>query len=1741
MSADDSYSPMRPSGVVQAYVQVPRLSPSRKTKYRSIAEDVLASDEEYPQENVERVVGQVADRRGTSLYVRYTDGVIHKVPARSFRVAHGGLVQDYEDAMVTDGLPAFDPTSSDVHPSSRQDTLTVRFPGRMARSSSRVVDDSGSDELARDYVSDEFSDESYAQSQRRSTRAAATANGKMGDKLPCSPKKTRTSRHTIVVHGSDSDSEIQDITLPTRKSTRARKLVRSNLDDGDFEDVSPADDSDADMKVVKKKKVVRKKASRPAYGNFREVDDLLVDDEENEDIAALVAHRAICEKCHTAPTHEQMKRKKGRKRKAKDDDSEDEESRLANLGGWVRCLKCPVAAHWGCLAQTQRDEILRAAHERDKEEWRSTHSSEPEPRKCAGLGPFQTTEFICGSCMKGGICLGCKEVVLKRDQFADWTHPAASLNCAVPGSTDSAAETQVDSPELLFRCFTCKRLAHYIHLPVPDGYDPDETPAAELASYYQLETKWKCADCASYVYQVEHILAWRPYPEDAVEPPRDPNEYPNHKTMLPREYLIKWVDRSYRRVQWVPHGWLLAVAPNKLRNYLQGGSKIQLLCEAVVDEELANGLGESATFELVRDDVDGLQSRNEDEATSQPVANPEAEKKIPPAWRTVDRVLDIRLWRPQKLEKGRGKKTRVESSDDGDGDQVSAKIRDIARDHGEEPPSDKMVTIEEYEAVLKRKLNMRDAGQVAWAFLKWDDLGYDDASWDSPPRRREPGFTAYEKAFQRFLFARSVTVPSRNKKDPLPKKGDRWRATEAFTDESQPDLGQDPQLKLMPFQVVGVNWLCHNWHTNQNCILADEMGLGKTVQIVTFIGHLVSKSKSFPALVVVPNSTITNWVREFERWAPRLRVVPFYGEAKAREVIKRFELFHSHPARDTTGAKYHVLVTTYETVTNAKEFGPVFKSTPRWEMLVVDEGQRLKSDASLIFKRLKELNSFHRIIMTGTPLNNNIRELFNLMNFLDPDKWTDLEGLSKQYEELTDELVQDLHSRLKPYFLRRIKSEVLQLPPKNEVIVPVSMAPLQKEIYRSILSQNLEILRSLAEGNAASSKGHNAIKKTNMNNMLMQLRKCLQHPYLVSEDIEPKGMSPQETHERLVGASAKLRMLKLLLPKLRSRGHRVLLFSQFVIALDIVEDFLIGEGIKYLRLDGNTKQAERQKGMDEFNKADSDIFIYLLTTRAGGVGINLWSADTDLQAIARAHRYGQKKTVLVFKLMVKDSAEERIMQTGKKKLVLDHLIVQNMDDESGSKEDVQSILMFGAQALFEDNEASAAREVHYGKGGDEVELESSAGSLFAFAKVWSADKESLEDLPDEAPEHAEEADSWAKALELIAIRKATEQQKEATGRGVRRKAAAVFPQQSLDLGDTPTKDKNKQKPTKRRKSKDKSTGSDDSDFHAPLSEAGTESDGIEEVMMDTDDIQMLPVPGFGSSSPPPGGLIPKAKAKHQSTGIHVFSSGSRQSPQIAVEFCGLCAKTHAPGQCAMTDSPENLAQYRLMLMQHAGDEAIEERRAAIRVIDETLHRLGKIHLIYGQPLYLVEVPPQSRHPQVPKRPKLTANGPTAPVITGSAMPRNVTNGAQPVSGPSRINGAPPKAMSASLPTAARTHSPAVPRNSATANANAVAGSSKRLPPLDGSSRNPPVKKAKEVGGSTSQRTSCVVCGQGYHLVKDCPVVTRGPSSVTEAIQRLSRHNAQGPVVDILRNILTKMQRRALAASAASGPIDLSES
>ncbi|KAI0307674.1 SNF2 family N-terminal domain-containing protein [Multifurca ochricompacta] len=1523
------------------------------------------------------------------------------------------------------------------------------------------------------------------------------------------------NRETSILHGAG----------PARRSNRIRTSLKTLGGDHDYEDGESGSLSDEEISPgrdfqSKSEPIIprRGRASRAAYGHIRSIADLEYDELEH---GPLSAHRSTCERCQRKPTHillEQQRRqsKRGKaKRKSIDEfeDDSDSEDKLASLGGWIRCLKCPLATHWRCLAGTQRDKILNAVQARDLMALEAAHGKDvvgtgsisvdnsksqdrliPMPPKRSGLESHQTTEFICSFCSKGGTCMGCKDVALEPEPFGTQkveehtsppglmvvigTDPAVpegmtSFSERNPATGTQRPEATVSSRELLFRCRLCKRLSHYAHLPLPDvmtGNKGEEANSEVIAKYYQRDQGWSCADCVSFVFRAEKILAWRPDPPNAQQPELPPSESISSKIHLPREYLVKWQDRSYRRVQWVPHGWLTSVHAGLLRNFLNHGPKVELLDYAVREDQVANAASEGGIGGANKESED---SRFKSEGHSERIALtaiPDAERRIPPAWKTVDRVLDVLMWSPRKQRSKTSKrkvgKERTSSVGvDTTSDLDAQREWNEAFHLGEEPSTQNTMTIDEWEAQKEDDLSFDDISHVVWAFIKWDDLGYDEATWDSPPRAEEPGHPAFKIAFRCFLDSRG-----------------------------QPDLGQQNQLKLMSFQIDGFNWLCDNWWNHQPCILADEMGLGKTVQIVTFIGNIIKLFDAAPILVVVPNSTITNWVREFSSWVPGIRVVPFYGEAKSREVIKRYELMHSTKIEGTTGAKYHVLVTTYDIITS-KDFNMVIKSVPRWEVLIVDEGQRLKNDHSLLFKKLNELKVSHRVIMTGTPLNNNIRELFNLMNFLDPNEWGDLKQLAKEHEELTEDLVKELHNRLRPYFLRRLKGQVLQLPPKNEVIVPVSLTPLQKEVYKSVLGMQICCVDSLI---------YNPSKKprtSSMSNILMDLRKCIQHPYLVSHEIEPQGLSPPEAHSRLVAGSAKLRLLQALLPKLKAREHRVLLFSQFVIALDIIEDFLEGEGFKYLRLDGNTKQSERQKGMDEFNRPGSDVFIYLLSTRAGGVGINLWSADTVIifdpdfnphQAIARAHRYGQTKPCLVLKLMAKDTAEERIIQAGKKKLVLDHVIVQKMDDEEGGG-DVRSILTYGAQALFD--ETVASRDITYTDQdldkliekteveGEQVEDASEeAGHTFSFAKVWTAENDTLEEMDDQAHGHTGPIDSWAHTLDLILKENVKMKAAERTGRGVRRKAAiAAGNQQKLDFLDTPVKDK----PRGRKQKRSRSTLSDESDIYvnANLSQSENSSDGLANEVVREDIVE----PGVTATSRP---QVQTGLSETQ--GPPLLVSNVTAHPE-ETPLCAMCGNIHR-GTCEMTERSENLVHYRQILFTDQTGESFEERRDAIAIIDYTLEKRGELHLIHNQPLRLIEkgksgasVSAQGVNSDVRTvqssdfRPKTSSNLQRGVVI--SNLPSSSTDRAGP------------------------------PETSTLGST-----SSKRSSDSQGST-----KKRQKM----SNYPGCPVCGGPHHLVKDCPVTAAGPKSIYAAILRLGSQPEQSATVAALRGVLEKQEKRTL--------------
>lgn len=687
--------------------------------------------------------------------------------------------------------------------------------------------------------------------------------------------------------------------------------------------------------------------------------------------------------------------------------------------------------------------------------------------------------------------------------------------------------------------------------------------------------------------------------------------------------------------------------------------------------------------------------------------------------------------------------------------------------------------------------------EVDQALTKFKGLGYEDAVWEKPPAPEdEERWTDFVMAYNDWVLGKYVKQP---KAQPMKTRLEKARNTD-FTKlekKKQPDniLGGE----LMKYQIDGLNWLYYKWYTQKNSILADEMGLGKTIQIISFLATLVQDWNCFPFLVVVPNSTCANWRREVKKWAPALRVVAYFGGKEARDQIMRYELF-PHKSKEL---RCHIVVTSYECAADesARRF---FRSIP-WQALVVDEGQRLKSDKTLLYSALAALKVPYKILLTGTPLQNNVRELFNLLQFLDDS--FDAAALEERFEELNTARISELHTMIRPFFLRRTKAQVLTfLPPMAQIIVPVSMSTLQKKLYKSILAKNPDLLRAIFGG----ARELSASQRASLNNILMQLRKCLCHPFVYNQGIEERNVPYAVSHRNLVEASGKLQLLELLLPKLKERGHRVLIFSQFLDMLNMVEDFLDGMELQYQRLDGSLSSLQKQRRIDEFNAPNSPLFAFLLSTRAGGVGINLATADTviildpdfnphqDIQALSRAHRIGQKKKVICFQLVTRASAEEKIMQYGRKKMALDHVLIEQMDAEDASDRDLEGILRHGAAELFDDD---GDKDIKYDNNAIErlldvshVEdtkagVDKSAESTFSFARVWAYDD--LEDTLSGGPtaeETAPDPGVWEKILrerERIAAAEAAAAQ-EALGRGRRAKTVnySVTTRQSRMFADS---------------------------------------------------------------------------------------------------------------------------------------------------------------------------------------------------------------------------------------------------------------------------------------------------------------------------------------------------------------------
>jgi len=554
---------------------------------------------------------------------------------------------------------------------------------------------------------------------------------------------------------------------------------------------------------------------------------------------------------------------------------------------------------------------------------------------------------------------------------------------------------------------------------------------------------------------------------------------------------------------------------------------------------------------------------------------------------------------------------------------------------------------------------------------------------------------------------------------------------------------QPPRFQgdMRDYQIEGLRWMVELFDTGLNGILADEMGLGKTLQVISLLAHLKEvRGITGTHIIIVPKSTMGNWRREFEKFYPHFNIVSFQGTQE-----ERAELSPLLSSAD-------VIITTYEWCMRERTRLAKIK----YCYCILDEAHRIKNSQSMTAQSIRTFDAKKRLLMTGTPINNNLDELWSLLNFLKPDLFhsneefrllfqddqqqqqqqpqnnddeeefdeadllkdedsANLDGDQKEPKTppsnstmnddnnndpnnssngITDtqrEVLHRLHRILRPFILRRLKSEVAKtLPPKIETKVFVKISKVQRMLYKNILMKDFEAINA-----TLSTKNSQSNQAPTLNNMLMQLRKCVNHPYLF-DGMEPE---PFTNGPHLIKASGKMIVLDKLLTKLKAQGSRVLIFSQMTRMLDIIEDYCLMSNYKYCRIDGNTAGADREEQIEGFNAPGSDDFIFLLTTRAGGVGINLYTADAvilfdsdwnpqmDLQAMDRAHRIGQTKTVKVFRFVCQDTLEERIIDRALRKLALDVMIIQQgrllkHQKKGPDANEMQQMIRFGADKVF---------------------------------------------------------------------------------------------------------------------------------------------------------------------------------------------------------------------------------------------------------------------------------------------------------------------------------------------------------------------------------------------------------------------------------------------------------------------------
>ncbi|XP_025081604.1 lymphocyte-specific helicase-like isoform X1 [Pomacea canaliculata] len=574
---------------------------------------------------------------------------------------------------------------------------------------------------------------------------------------------------------------------------------------------------------------------------------------------------------------------------------------------------------------------------------------------------------------------------------------------------------------------------------------------------------------------------------------------------------------------------------------------------------------------------------------------------------------------------------------------------------------------------------------------------------------------------------------------------------------------------LRPYQIDGYLWLKTLYENGVNGILADEMGLGKTVQCVAMFAHLVYMGVSGPFLICAPLSTIPNWYSEFQKFAPKVPVMLYHGSKDERQSLRQ-KIPKLHEIRN--GVKVHpCVITSYEVAMMDRKYLQNYD----WRYLVVDEGHRIKNTHCRLIGALRMYKTTNRLLLTGTPLQNNLAELWSLLNFLLPEifddlgsfeAWFDLEHIGngsacKQIvaDERRKNVLSMLHQILTPFMLRRLKTDVdLHIPPKKEILVYTPLRPLQQEFYAGLIDKTIfskiQTKNGTAEKVEVDSNGRpvrrcrvgkvdyglmiasgndEKVMKTRrsmeqqeeeledwvqsligmqqkrqskpepeqkvsqlsikLRNVMMQLRKCCSHPFLLEHPLDPKT-GELSLDERIITESGKMMVLDCMMAELKKRGHKVLIFSQMTKMLDLLEDFCHLRNYGYCRLDGSMNIIDRKENMQEYQK-NEDKFVFLLSTRAGGLGINLTAADTviiydsdwnpqcDLQAQDRCHRIGQTRPVMVYRLVTANTIDQRIVERAAAKRKLEKLVIHQGKFKSGIKNFKTSLDPISSEELLE--------------------------------------------------------------------------------------------------------------------------------------------------------------------------------------------------------------------------------------------------------------------------------------------------------------------------------------------------------------------------------------------------------------------------------------------------------------------------